>query len=195
MSALRCLVAVTVLTFGASTIADDHGSGFLGDYSKLKQVEDPWLEYLYTTDNLHDEINAAQAIIIDQPEIFIAADSKYKGMSPDEMKILADTFRSVMQDAFVEKYQLAASPGANTLQMRSAITNVHLKKKGRSILGYTPVGLVVGTAKASVARRVYGQDSAYGGCLGVGDHQYADRRGGGTGHRRAWRQHKKEGIL
>ncbi len=36
--------------------------------------------------------------MIDQPEIFIHPDSKYKGMKPDDMKALADGFREILID-------------------------------------------------------------------------------------------------
>ena len=49
--------------------------------------------------------------------------------------------------ALVDVYQIAASPGPNTLTMRMALTNLHLKKKGRGLLGYTPVGFVASGVK------------------------------------------------
>jgi hypothetical protein len=90
------------------------------------------------------------AFLIEQPELFIAPDSKYGGMKPDEMKMMADSMRAIFADALMEKYQIAVTPGPNTLVMRMAFTNVHLKKKGRSLLGYTPVGFVVSGAKKAL---------------------------------------------
>jgi len=58
--------------------------------------------------------------------------------------------RAIFAEAMVENYQIAASPGPNTLVMRMAFTNVHLKKKGRSLLGYTPIGFVASSAKKAL---------------------------------------------
>jgi len=71
-------------------------------------------------------------------------------MKPDDMKLLADSMRAIFAEALVEKYQIAASPGPNTLIFRMALTNVNLKKKGRGLLGYTPVGFVVSGAKKAL---------------------------------------------
>ncbi len=64
--------------------------------------------------------------------------------------MLADSLRAVFGETLAEKYQIAASPGPNTLIFRMALTNVHMKKKGRGLLGYTPVGFVASGAKKAL---------------------------------------------
>ena len=109
-----------------------------------------WMDSLGFDEAWIGEHHSAGWEIIASPEIFIAADSKYKGMKPDDMKMMSDSLRAAFAEALVEKYQIAASPGPNTLYMRMAFTNVHLKKKGRGLLGYTPVGFVASSAKKAL---------------------------------------------
>jgi hypothetical protein len=97
-----------------------------------------------------EKLSDTTAFMIEQPELFVAPDSKYRGMKPDDMKMMADSLRAVFTEALVETYQIASSSGPNTLNMRMAFTNVHLKKKGRSLLGYTPVGFVASSAKRAM---------------------------------------------
>ena len=146
----RVLLALAIGFFPVHTLAEDNFSGFLSDYSQLQPAEDVWLSYVYTGPDFRDKITGTTAFIVEQPEIFIAPDSKYGGMKPDDMKMMADSMRAIFAETLVEEYQIAASPGPNTLVMRMAFTNVHLKKKSRGLLGYTPVGFVVGGAKKAL---------------------------------------------
>jgi hypothetical protein len=146
----RILLAVSVGTFSIPALAQDEFSGFLENYEQLQPAEDVWLNYIYTGPEFRSKVSNTTAFVVEQPEIFIAPDSKYGGMKPDDMKLVADSMRAIFAEALMEKYQIAASPGPNTLVMRMAFTNVHLKKKGRSLLGYTPVGFVVSGAKKAM---------------------------------------------
>ena len=143
----KVFLAMAIGFFSVHSFAEDNFSGFLSDYEQLQPAEDVWLSYVYTGPDFRQKIAETTAFIFQQPEIFIAPDSKYGGMKPDDMKMMADSMRAILAETMVEKYQIAASPGPNTLLMRMAFTNVHLKKKGRSLLGYTPIGFVATSAK------------------------------------------------
>jgi hypothetical protein len=125
-------------------------SGFLDDYEQLEPSDDDWINYIYVRPGFRDKLSGTTAFMVEQPEIFVAPDSKYGGMKPDDMKMMADSLRAAIAEALVKEFQIAASPGPNTLVMRMAFTNVHLKKKGRSLLGYTPVGFVASSAKRAL---------------------------------------------
>jgi hypothetical protein len=148
--AFKFFLALSIGVFSVPGFAQDQFSGFLDDYEQLEQSEDLWLDYVFFEPGYRQVIASTTAIMLVQPEIFIAADSKYGGMKPDDMKMLADSLRAVVADGLLENFQIAASPGPNTLIMRMAFTNVHLKKKGRSLLGYTPVGFVASSAKRAM---------------------------------------------
>jgi hypothetical protein len=86
--------------------------------------------------------------MIDQPELVIADDYKYKGIKPDDAKVVADTMRKALSDAVSKngRVKVVDKPGPGVLYARLAASNVHLKKKSRGVLGYTPAGFVVGSA-------------------------------------------------
>ncbi len=148
----KSLSGLTFALLANAGVAADmpHSGFFVDDYSKLQSVDASWISSLYTSDNFSKVLSTTQTVIVPQPEIFLASNSKYKGISPDEMKTLADTFQAVVIDALSDKYQIVLSPGPNTVVLRMALTNVHLKKKGRSLLQFTPAGFVVSSVKRAM---------------------------------------------
>jgi hypothetical protein len=150
ISKSKAFFALAIGLFSVHALAEDNPSGFLSDYEQLQPTEDVWISKVYTGPGFRQKVADTTAFIVEQPEIFISPDSKYGGMKPDDMKMMADSMRAIFAETMVEEYQIAASPGPNTLVMRMAFTNVHLKKKGRGVLGYTPVGFVVSGAKKAL---------------------------------------------
>lgn len=93
-------------------------------------------------------------VLIDPIEIWVAEDSEYKGLDPDELKTLTDTFRQILTKELEPDYPVVNEPGVGVLGIRMAITNVQLKDKKRGLLGYTPVGLVLTTAANMAGMRM-----------------------------------------
>jgi hypothetical protein len=123
-------------------------SGFLDDYSRLEPAAAPWADYVFVTDAYAEEMSRFQAIIIPQPELFVSPDSKYKGMKPDNMKVITDSMQQLFAEAFVDGYQIANSPGPNTVMLRMAFSNLYLKRKPRiPVVGWLPPAYVLTTAK------------------------------------------------
>ncbi len=92
-------------------------------------------------------------VMVDQPEIHIAGDSKYKGAKGDHLKQLADVGRLAMIERIESggEWKVVDKPGPGVLYMRWAISDLYLKKKKRGVLSYTPVGMVVHTtAQAAI---------------------------------------------
>ncbi len=123
-------------------------SGFFDDYSRLQSTGDKWESYIYTKDNFHERVAAVQAIVIEQPELFLAPDSKYKGMKPQDMGLISNSMRELVVAAFEDGYQIAHSPGPNTIAIRMAFSNLYLKKKPRiPVIGWLPPAYVMTTVK------------------------------------------------
>jgi len=140
-----------ITTASGTALAQDFvSSDFLSDYSQLKQSSDEYMDYTYLAEGAPGKMADYSAVMIDQPEIFVAADSKYKGMKPDDMKQLADAFRAAMAASLSTTYMIVDQPGPNVLYVRFAISNVQLKKHKKGLLGYTPIGLVAGAAKSAM---------------------------------------------
>ena len=145
------LVLLFMTGAAGRVLAEDiQHSDFLSDYSQLKKSSDRNMDYKYLASIAPTKMAKYSAIMIDQPEIFVAPDSKYKGWKPDDMKELADLFRGNLARTLSESYLIVEQPGPNVLYVRFALSNLKLKKKRRGLLSYTPVGIVA-TAAVSLA--------------------------------------------
>jgi Protein of unknown function (DUF3313) len=138
------LAACTLtLVAGGAAFAE---SGFLTDYSKLEPVTSPTgTDRLYIAPDAAKRIAAHTGVLIDQPEIHFSANSEYRGMKPQDIETLATIMRDAMK-ARIEaggRYAVVDQPGADVLYVRTALTELYLKKKKRAVLAYTPVGAVV----------------------------------------------------
>jgi hypothetical protein len=147
-NSLACFLMMAA--FGSAFAQDLRSSDFLSNYSNLEQSSDQYMDYTYLAPGAENKMANYSAVMIDQPEIFVAADSKYKGIKPDDMKQLADAFRSAIAASLSTTYMIVDQPGPNVLYVRFAISDVHLKKHKKGLLGYTPIGLVAGAAKSAM---------------------------------------------
>lgn len=151
-------LALTSLLLSPVAIAQEMPqSGFMEDYSILQKVEDGSADYRYMAEGALERVAKYQAIMVDQPEIFIAADSPYRGAKPKHLASLADAFRSGAAAAIAEDYFVVDKAGEDVLYASMAISNLYLTKKKRRLIGYTPVGLVggavIGAAQSDIAKK------------------------------------------
>ena len=72
-------LASTVLWFSSSQADELIYSGFMSDYTQLEKVTDGTADYRYVAPDGEDKMAQFNAVMIDQPEIFIANDSPYRG--------------------------------------------------------------------------------------------------------------------
>ena len=123
-------------------------SGFLENYPSFEADKDREGAMVYRKGGV--DLKKYTKIMIDPVEIWIAPQTKYKGIKPDDLKVLADTFRQAIVNALEPTYPVVNKPGPDVLGIRIAITNVYITKKKRGLLGYTPVGIVVSTAVKAI---------------------------------------------
>ncbi len=127
-------------------------SGFLDDYSGLKA--DPDRSGAMVSRKPGVSLGAYSKIIISPIEIWYHPNTKYKGVSPDEMKLLADTFASILTNELEPEYPVVGSTGKGVLIVRLAITNLKMKKKKRGLLGYMPIGAAITALKDIAGKRI-----------------------------------------
>jgi len=126
-------------------------SGFLDDYPQLTPVEDGSEILIWKASNIEPRF---VAVMVDQPEIFIHPDSPYKGLNPDELKMLADSYRETVATKLAMVHPVVEQPQPNTIRLRFALTNVYLKKKGRPWYGWaTPVSIAAYTVKGALGQK------------------------------------------
>jgi Protein of unknown function (DUF3313) len=159
------LAACTLTLAGRAAIA---GSGFLTDYSRLERVTSPTgTDLLYTAPDAAKRMADYTGVLIDWPEIHFSADSEYRGMKPQDIEALAQIMRDTLKSRIEAggHYRVVAKPAADVLYVRTALTELYLKKKKRPVLAYTPVGAVarVGTqALKDAGKGGYHRDGAGG---------------------------------
>jgi hypothetical protein len=121
-------------------MSEDKHSGFMDDYPTFEADKDRKGAKIYRKPGV--SLKNYTKIAIAPIEIWIAPDSKYKGVNPDDLKALADTFRAAIVEELEPAYPVVSKTGEGVLVLRIAITDVFTKKKKRGLLGYTPIGFV-----------------------------------------------------
>ena len=160
----RMMMAVgigLVLTVSAAFAADYKFSGFFGNptiYELLKPGAEGQAKLRWVKGDVdHKKYNR---FMVDSVVFFLADDSDYKGIDPQEMKELADAFNRELAAAFKDKYPIVAEPGPDVARLRIAITNIHPSRPGVSaVTSVVPVALGVSLVKKG----------ATGGWSGSGD--------------------------
>jgi hypothetical protein len=154
--------AGTALLFMSAQADELISSGFMSDYTQLEEVTDGSADYRYLAKGAEDKMAQYNAVMIDEPEIFIANDSPYRGVKPKQLSALADALRAAIAGALSEDLYVVDTPGENVLFLSVAASNLKLKKKKKSLLGYTPAGLVggavMGAATSDIAKKASLQD-------------------------------------
>lgn len=142
-----CLVTVTCY-------AEDHkvvGSGFLGDYSKLKSHPDTKREgaMVYIKPDLN--LGSYHSIYVAFPHIQIKSEAGDAIVDPRELAELAEYFHDKMVGALEGNYALEDEPGAGVLVVRTVIVDVEPINSTTGVLGKLALKVVnLEVGKASI---------------------------------------------
>ena len=140
-------VSVAGLLIASATLAQAPAQyvehDFLTDYSLLKPFADGVADYAYVSPTAFKDMANYDAIIVDQPEIFISPDSTYKGVKPDNIKAIADLMRSSLATRLEEGgFNIVQAAGPGVLYLRFALADLELIKKKRGLTSYSPTGFI-----------------------------------------------------
>ncbi|NQY25677.1 MAG: DUF3313 domain-containing protein [Piscirickettsiaceae bacterium] len=127
-------------------------SAFIEGEITLTPIPDKIGAYRYLKPEL--DLKKYSKILIEPVEIWLHPDSTYKGIQPDTLKAMADSFAQILVDELEPDYTIVANVGADTLVVRLAIMGLKTKKKKRKLLGYLPVVLVAGALNTNALKRV-----------------------------------------
>lgn len=121
--------------------------GFLGDYQKNLE---PGPEGGAKMRWLKPGVDFARynKVMLDSIVFFLAEDSDYKGIDPQELKEIADSANKQLVGVLRQAYPIVADPGPDVARIRIAVTN--LKQSRPVVSGITsvvPVGLGVSLVK------------------------------------------------
>lgn len=140
------LVGVMVLN-PAWSDSPTGGSAFIEGEIALTPDPDRRGAYRYLKDGL--DLGQYNRVLIMPIEVWIHPDSEYKGINPDDLKALADSFRQILVNELEPAFPVVDKAGPGTLVARLAISGVKLKKKKRGFWGYTPIGLAAGAVSGT----------------------------------------------
>ena len=144
LSALFALpVVVTAETAPAATaepataattepmFGDYQAKGFLSDYSKISTTKNANDSYEYIDAAV--DFSKYNKLLVDRIKIFFKDDSQYKGIDPDELKVLTDYFYDAIKKAVGDAYPLVKEPGPDVLRLRIAVTDLVPNKPEASV--------------------------------------------------------------
>lgn len=150
MMKIRMILLAVLLALSSHSLADSDESGFLDDYSRLEPVPGSERVSRYLAPGATEKLAKVTAVMIPQPTVIIAKDSKFQGAKPDDLKALADSFQALMAEQMGKDFMIAQNQAPGVLVLNFAITDVYLKKPKRHLWGYLPPALVLGTVKNKV---------------------------------------------
>jgi hypothetical protein len=80
-------------------------------------------------------------------EVFLAPDSPYKGIDPEEMAQVTRTFARILTQEVIKDMTVVDTPQPDSLILQIALTDVRLEKQGFRLRNLTPVGVAINGVK------------------------------------------------
>ena len=160
MRALRNGTVAAGVLFAAFTTNLWAQDTFLGDYSKLKADASISGSRWWLDPDV--DLSIYGTLYLGPIEIWYSRKNQYRGVDPDQLKLLTDTLRSAMIDALEPAYPVVERGGPGVLDVRLAITDVRYTKKKNyepyrpRIFSITPIGAA---ASLGAAGNVYLADA------------------------------------
>jgi len=149
VNATLAVVIGIVFTASAAFAEGPSFSGFLGGpnvYAQLTPGPDGGGKLRWLQPGV--DFKKYNKFMVDSVVFYLAKNADYKGIDPDLMKDLADSFNHEIVVALLDKYPIVTEPGPDVARVRFAITNIKQSRPALStVTSIVPVGLVVSTAK------------------------------------------------
>ncbi len=102
------------------------------DSFQIVRESEVGVELVYTAPDTFERLREYKGVMVDQPEVWLAEDSPYGGVKPDNAKVLADAIREGIAIKLIEAGRnVVDEPGPNVLYLRIALTDLDLTKKKR----------------------------------------------------------------
>ena len=147
-------VAATAETAPAASpelmFGDYEAKGFLSDYSKISKTKDDTGSYEYVDTTV--DFSKYNKLLVDRIKIFFKDDSEYKGIDPDELKVLTDYFNEAIKKEAGDAYPIVTEPGPGVFRMRIAVTDLVPNKPEASVVSLAIPFAWVADAGSGVAK-------------------------------------------
>lgn len=139
------IIGLLAVSLSAAHAATPPPSGFLDSYPPLQPDAKRPGAQIYIAPGT--SLKGYSKVVIDPILVFYSPDSAYKGIDPNELSAVTEHLRKSLTTGLQPRYPVVDATGPGVLRLRVAITNLMAEKKKRGILGYTPIGFVIGAAK------------------------------------------------
>jgi len=110
---------------------DYQAKGFLSDYSRISTTKNDDGSYEYKDPTV--DFSKYNKLLVDRIKVFFKDDSDYKGIDPDELKVLTDYFYEAVNKAVGDAYTMVKEPGPDVLRLRVAVTDLVPNKPEASV--------------------------------------------------------------
>ncbi len=157
---LTALIICALLTLPVAVLAEsaantpmfgDYQSvGFLSDYSKIPATKGADGSYEYIDPDT--DFASYNKLLVDRIKIWFKDDSQYKGVDPDELKVLTDYFYEAINKAVGDAYPMVKEPGPDVLRLRVAVTDLVPNKPEASVATLVVPFLWIGDAGSGVVK-------------------------------------------
>jgi len=150
MAKVLLVVGMAIMfTVSVAMAGDPPFSGFLGSpdvYKQLTPGPEGGAKLRWVKPGA--DLSKYNSFMVDSVVFYLADQSEYKGIDPQVMKDLADSFNKELVAAFKDKYPIVADPGPDVARIKIAITNIERSQPGVSaITSIIPVGIAVSVVK------------------------------------------------
>ena len=128
-------------------LADEpYSSNFIENLPTLTASSDDSNLLEWTREGLN--VAGYPELYVPQPYILLSEENKYRGLQPDQMKLLADRLGAIFRSRFDDIIGIKSQAGPGVMVMNIAITNLVMKKK-RGLLAYSPTGALLHAVTAN----------------------------------------------
>lgn len=134
----------------APMYGDYQAKGFLTDYSKISTTAGADGAYLYRDPTA--DLSKYNKLLVDRIKIWFKEDSEYKGIDPDELKMLTDYFYEAIEKAVRDAYPMVSEAGPDVLRLRIAVTDIVPNKPEASLVSLAVPFAWVADAGSGVAK-------------------------------------------
>jgi len=146
-------ISFALATLLMSCAAQQKNSGFLDGYykdlSKAPYEDGNWMRWVKPG----VDFGRYNKVMLDGVVFYLSPDSEDKGIDPDVMKDLADTFNLEMINAVKDKYPVVSQPGPDVMRIRFALTGI---RQSRPVLSGATTVIPVGLALSVIKREATG---------------------------------------
>ncbi|KAF1313050.1 hypothetical protein BLX42_00360 [Pseudomonas sp. SG-MS2] len=156
LASTLCVASLTLVGCSSKLTQPDEYSGFLKDYSRLKEAESPSGAPVMRWVDPQLDINKYTAFYVEPSQLYPKPQPTEK-IPQSTLQGITSYYDTALKRELGKSLPLATSPGPGTIVVRPAITGVSSKTKGLRPYEVIPIALVA--AGVSAATGIRDQDT------------------------------------